>query len=312
MAIQPPPTIINNRRMAKDKAEDLRKQIENEGIVVPKGLDEAKLKECLAIVKSGASQGEVDELYGVEKPPAPPEKPVEPKEPTVTMAQMKVLLEEASAEAAKKAIEEFRKSEPQQARQEPTVVHVDSSKNAKPREFDSKAVPPEDFMAKPFRVLHMNNGDILDMFRIDGRRVPPPYSMFLVFEPYHGPETNRYGDAANLVSLCVHVTHSRKVMELFKSDERWGGEYWTAEGIVENEKVQLQAIVIKVHAGLSGVDHAGIKKMANDRGIKSSNLPDMRLQIAMYEAEKELDILKKAKQAVDAADKKEALMVQNQ
>lgn len=297
--------------MAKDKAEVLYKQIKDKGITVPKGLSEAQLTECLDLVNDGISQKEVDEMYGV-LPKAEPVQPVAEKEPTVTMAQMKVLLAEASAEAAKKAIEDFVKTQPQ-AKQEPTVVHhVDQTKEVKPREFDSRAVPSEDFMSTPFRIMHMNNGDIFDMFIIGGRRIPPPYSTFLLFFPYHGPETNRYGDAANLVSLCVHSTHSRKIMEMFMADERFGGEYWTSEGQLETEEVQKQAIIMRIHKGLSGIDHSGVKKMANQRGIKSGNLLSMRTQIAIYDAEREFEVIKKAKDAVTATEMKEALMMQNQ
>ena len=214
------------------------------------------------------------------------------------------------ADAAATAIENYKKAlaaEP--TPQAPSTVVFEGRREEKPNLFDTRHAPQDDFMKDEFSVLHSNNGHMIDTFEIDGRLVDPPYSRFIKFSPYDGPETNKFGDATSHVHMCIYRTRSRKEMELFKKSKGWGTEFWTNKGTVDTDEVALQKHTFTAFQHLSGMTYDAIKSMAIDNGVESTNLDTMRTQLAILEGKRQHEVLKKAQQTVRAQREKEQLMV---
>lgn len=308
-----------------DEARELEliEEIKALNITPPEGLSKDDLEECLTMAKEGIGQKQINKAFksrakagdnqAQQSQDDDDEKPA-PK--SYTKEELEAFAEQAAARAVREALKSIQSETPAPVAQMPAAVTeriIEREKDAtkKPVKWDSRKAPGDDFMPVPFTVLHLNFKHNFDEFFIDGRRMEPPYSIFIDFDPYHGPETNRFGAAHNVVQMCVYRTHSRKEKEMFLADERWGTEFWSPEMIQVDDELELMMLMSNISRQMADMDITAVKNMATERNIGTTNLATMRAEIARFEAKKKFEVNKKVREAADANRKKQELLFES-
>lgn len=307
---------------AMSPKKELIEQIEGLDFIVPTHIrnNEAQLRECLGLVSEpGMKQKDVDDMFPVPNnvQSTPAAAPDPSPAPMFTQAQVEEMLRnglaQQSAEMDRKIQEALAQDRATRGQQTatPLTVHVDSSKPDKPVNWDSRQATSEDYMREPFRVFHSGHRHSFDRFLIDGRLVEPPFSRIVVFDTYQGPETQGFGAAQNLVHLCMHETHSKTVRDMFMSDARMGGEFWTTTDRVIDEELELSMLVTSIAKMIEVYPHPQIKQMAEERGLQVGQIDHMRAKIALHDGRETLKQRKAMRADQEAQKQREALLVPN-
>lgn len=284
--------------------DEVRELIGKQGKTVPTHLETKKqLDDYLEAVMEGYSDSELADAF-----PAPKEKQAETPRPLASApapsftAEQQVLIDQLVNEAVKKALGAV-KAAPA------TTINVSQPK-AKPVVYDSRNTGEDDFLPEPFPVFHEAGGHSFDKFRIGGRMIESPFSTLIDFVRYEGPETQGVGMGQNLSHLCVHLTQSKTIRDMFLADERWGGEFWTTESKVQDEELERSILFAQISERMRNINQTQLREMCMERNIPNSSLDIMRAKIALYDTKKSMEQRQLDRAGVQALEAKKKLFAE--
>lgn len=213
---------------------------------------------------------------------------------------------EVSEERVSEMIQRAMEALPKQ--QQPFEVRL-ATESKVPMISSSSDVPPEHFMEEAFRVRVSGHNFVLSHFQIKGRIVNIPSSKVLPFK--NEPRGNRFGNAADVELSAKLETHDRRIKELFLADDRMHSMFYTLEGGTStlSEKQAYGQLVGRYMNANRGAGQAQIKQMAKDRKLPmSGTLEELRVLVAGYDADREIEAMRKRGFWANAERAKEQLM----
>jgi len=299
------------KKQQKEADKLIRKEISDLGVNAPFYLKGDKLKECLALAKSGATQLQIDNTYrkGTEPrhpqvvsnmappiavPELPAQEPVKEQptvsEPMISLSEVSDIVTKAVSDALAKA------AKPAQ------VIHVHDALK-KPTRVSGADVAEDDWSPKTLRVFAPGgDGLVMTHFTIGGKTVELPRSQIIEFTRYQGGK--RFGDAKNVTYKQKYDTNSKAEQELFRKDDRWGTFFWSDENSDMGEDERFHMVASKHALAIGSMGYEAVRGACVALHIPVGNLEQMRNALAVRYAKDELKASSGAAGAANLTERK--------
>lgn len=235
----------------------------------------------------------------------PPEDMI--KDGYVTKEEAAKMVEEASARSAREALALYVVSQQ-------SITAASTKAEEKPfTERSNRGIPDEHFLKEDFTVFHLNYSHCFDAFEMaDGRLIEPPRSRVIVFSHHSFGSGQRFGNADNVVVVCAYRTRDAREKKLFLEDRRWNNEFWEQSALgVRADDIEGQQLVAEWTMRMKDLPFRELRAQCAERGIGSSgDVTFMRVELAMFEAKREMAERKAARSLGNVEKQKEELLKQ--
>lgn len=293
------------------KSSEVREAIEKAGYGISGNVTKEQLASAYESMQDGASNEDLLEMYpwltkahGAAQPaptPALPQQPAPaPHAAAISLSpeDLQRIIESATTSAVTAALKSVQR--------EPAA----GAPAVKKPTYPSKADVPAEFFDKTGLTIYASGTHhTMDGFLVDGRWIPCPRSILILFTNVPGYNTQRFGDSVNIQYVCRYHTHDKREIDLFKSDERWGTMYWDGSGRMNDSAIELGSIMVRKMSALAGAPFDTLRQLCKDRGIPIGTLESMRAAIAAFDARKDLrDQAEAAAKRLDEANKQTLLL----
>jgi hypothetical protein len=294
------------------KSSEVREIIEKAGYAISGNVTKDQLAQAYESMQDGASNEDLLEMYPwLSRAPEQPQPPAAPPQeqqaalplvPTTTISltpeDLQRIIESATTAAVTAALKSVQR--------EPAATAPAVKKPTYPSKAD---VPAEFFDKAGLTIYASGTHHTLDGFLVDGRWIPCPRSILILFTNVPGYNAQRFGDSVNIQYVCRYHTHDKREIDMFKADERWGTMYWDGSGRMNDSAIELGSIMVRKMSALAGAPFDTLRQLCKDRGIPLGTLESMRAAIAAFDARKDLrDQAEAAAKRLDEANKQTLLL----
>lgn len=258
------------KKEQENKYKELAKQVKLPAL---SELSEEQVDRLYEMVSDGASQQDVDAFLGTAK---------------------KSYSQEEVDEIVRLKTQELMKARPVAApvavAQAPQVVIAEKPEKKPHR--PSGIYPAADRAEKPLTVYVPGHAWVLTHFIVRGAAVDPPRSQVIPFKKYQGEAAQRFGRSVDISHRCFYTTWDKKEIDLFLSDDRWGGFFYTDE---EGSKVSGMEIFTRAYSKYyasfmsMGMQDLRSQITAGADVSMGATIHDMRVKLATHMAVKEVE-----------------------